>query len=228
MKIARSLLKSLWLFAIVLVLMTADGLPAWLLIILVVLFLTIPLIREFRTRTDLDERQIQLSHFSSHIAFYFLLGMMLIVMIFEFYSKNKEPDPVWHMIVIVPLVLKFLISLFQNYGTLSTARWIGYFFGGIWVLFVLLSHGFHPGGLLEAAPFLLIIVVAFYSSRFPLMTGLLMTGLSIGLTIFFGTWQNFHIYVRILMLSLITLPLIVAGLSLIFYTITQSKTGGIQ
>lgn len=45
-KISSSMLKSLWLFAVVLAIMLANGLPLWILISVLIVLLALPLVRE--------------------------------------------------------------------------------------------------------------------------------------------------------------------------------------
>lgn len=216
MKISASLLKSLWLFAIVLFIMLASGLPQWLVYALVLIFLALPLVREFRPKTELDERQIVISRFSSHIAFYTLLALASLVMVHDYISAGQEPDPALTMIIIVPLVIKFLISLFQNYDIQQVARWIVIFFGGIWILFALLSHGPGLEGIIEALPFLIIFASAFVIGRYPVPGAIVLIAMAVGLTLFFGGWMRLpNVYVRILMYVLIPLPLVLSALAIL-------------
>ena len=223
MNISKSMLKSFWLFLLVILIMVANGLPAWLVGLLAVVILGAPLLREFKKGTDLDERQIALSHFSSHLAFFVLLALIVLVMIVEFIAQGKNPDPQWYMLLIVPLVIKLLISLFQNYGTVPTAQWIGYFFAGIWLLFVLLSHGLSLESLIEAIPFIIILAVAWFSRKYPLAGGLAFVLLAIGLLFFFRAWWNLDVYVRILMYTLIPLPLLISGVALLIHSMDKKK-----
>jgi len=215
MKISMSLLKNIWLFGIVILMMLGRGLPMWLLVILIVLALAAPLLREFSAKTVLDERQRFIGHFSSHIAFYVFIGLILFVMLNNFVSKGENPDPEWYMLLIIPLVIKLFISIFQNYGLKPAAQGIGYFFSGIWLLFVIFSHGFQPGSLMGAIPFLLMALVSWYSGKKPLIGGIGFLILSVGLMIFFGGWMKFDLYVRMLMYSLIPLPLLLSGSALL-------------
>ena len=215
MKISMSLLKPIWLFGIVVLIMLGRGLPIWLLIIFIILALTVPLLREFRKKSDLDERQLYISHFSSHISFYVLIGLILFVMIQEFVKTGVNPPPQWYMVLLVPLVIKFFISIFQNFGLRSGARGIGFFFAGIWLLFALFSHGFQFETLIGSVPFLLMATVAWFSKRYPLYCGLGFIVLTIALLFFFGAWMNFELYVRLLMYSLIPLPLLLSGSALL-------------
>ncbi len=206
-----SLLKPIWLFGIVVLIMLGRGLPIWLLIIFIILALAAPLLREFRKKSDLDERQLYISHFSSHISFYVLVGLILFVMIQEFVKTGINPPPQWYLVLLVPLVIKFFISLFQNFGLRSGARGIGLFFAAVWLLFVLLSHGFQFESLIGAIPFLLMAVTAWFSKRYPLLCGLGFIVLTAGLLVFFGAWMNFDLYVRLLMYALVPMPLLLSG-----------------
>ena len=216
MKISNSILKNLWLFAVVLLIMVANGLPVWALISLSVILLSLPLYREFHPATDLDERQITIGHFSSHIAFYAYLLLMLIVISVEFISKGENPDNKWYMLLIVPLLIKFFISLFQNYGPRKTAQLIGYFFASIWLLFATLSHGVSFEGLIEFLPFIPIYLTCWAAGKWPLIPGIGFLLIATFLLYFFGAWMRMDIYGRVLMYSLIPLPLYLSGLALIF------------
>ena len=218
------MLKSLWLLAVVLVTMMAGGLPVWILSVFVVVALALPLIREHRPKTDLDERQIHISYFSSHIAYYVFIALILLVMFREFFSQNKEPETQWYMVLFVPLVIKLFISLFQNYGAAAMARWIGFIFAGIWILFVALSHGFSLGALIEAGPFLLVALMAWFSKRIPLIAGIAFLILAVVMTFFFfHAWSSKGIYLVILMLSLVPLPVMLSGAALLWHALYERK-----
>ena len=222
MKISFSMLKSLWLFAVVLIIFAARGLPVPVLIVLVVLALAAPLIREFRKKTDLDERQIRISHFSSHIAYYVYTASILLVMINEFISAGKNPDNVWYMLLLTPMVIKFYINLFQNYGAVQGARWIGYFFACFWILFVILSSGFSVEFIIGASPFIILLGAAWYSKKYPTVSGIifLLIG-AVGLYLYIIR-TNFDIYLTLLMFTIVPLPILLSGIALTVFP----KIGG--
>lgn len=215
MKVSTSLLKSIWLFAVVILVFVGRGLPVWLLIVFVVLLPGLPLLREISRKHGLDERQLYIGRFTSHVAFYVFIILILLIIIREFISKGENPANMWYMLLIVPLIVKLYISLFQNYGAVTGARLVCYFFGAVWLLFVLLSHGFSLGTLIESSPFLLIIGLAWLAGRQPLIAGIVLFLLSIGLLFFFGGWARMDIYGRLLMYALIPLPLAGSGVALI-------------
>ncbi len=215
MKIPLSLLKIFWLIALVFILMVGWRLPLPLLTILIVLFLVAPLWREFSRKSDLDERQVFISHFSSHIAFYVFLGLLLFTLLYLYAPQHKNPEPHWYALLLIPLVVKFLVSLFQNYGALQASRWIGYFFGFSWLLFAVLSHGASISLLIEALPFLFILLIAWYSRKNSLVAGIFFILLAGGMLLFFNGWNRFDLFVRLLMYSLLPLPLFVSGVALV-------------
>jgi len=215
MKLSFLLLKPFYLVSVVLLVMIARGLPLWFLIPLMILALAAPLIRENRPKTDLDERQIILSHYSSHIAFYLMIGLLLFVMLNKYLTVGKNPDPEWYMLLIVPLVVKLIISLFQNYGSVLAARYIAYFFAAVFILFVVLSHGFSIEALIGSVPFLLILAVSALIGKSPLLAGIAYLLLAVGLTLFFRGWLPLDVYTRLIMYALIPLPLLISGVALV-------------
>ena len=217
MQIAVKLFKSLWLFLLVLLVMVANGLPPLVVGGLALIILLVPLWREYTTLSDLDERQRYISHLSSHIAFYVFLGLVVFIIVYRYLAKGQEVPPELNLLLIVPLVIKFLVSLFHSYGPLRTAQSIGYFFGGIWVLFALLSHGISLGSIMESLPFLLFIVIGQMAKRWPLVCGAAFVLLAVALIVLFGAWRQMDLFVQLLMWLLIPLPLFTAGIALFYY-----------
>jgi hypothetical protein len=296
---SNSLMKSLWLLLAALLIMLGNGIPFPLLVFLSFVVLATPLFMEFRRCTDLDERQIQISHFSSHIAYFvflFLLGlglinewmikgqtpepilfilffvpigakaiiclfqnygsvsgvhgfmrlffrgivpekstiderqhiignfsshiafyiyMILLVtwLLFKFFAAHKNPgDNLWYALLLVPLLIKFYVSLFKNYGAGTGARIISFIILGILFLFTLLSHGISLEMIIEATPFLILAAIVLLSYRFPKTSGGIFILLGVGSLIFFN-WHG--LYDRLLMGSIIPLPLILSGSALL-------------
>ena len=69
-KISSSMLKSLWLFAVVLAIMLANGLPLWILISVLIVLLALPLVRELTHKAQVDERQIFISGVALILSFF--------------------------------------------------------------------------------------------------------------------------------------------------------------
>ena len=211
MKLHASFLKSLWLLGVVLLILIGRGLPLPLLIALVAIVLLLPMIREFSPKTKLDERQVYISHLSGHWAFYAFLTLTVIIMIRDYVRFGKNPDPQWYALLIIPLLIKFGISLYQNYNPKRVAFWIGYGWGGIWLLFVLFSHGISLESLIEFTPFALVLVFVFLFRKYIFISGVLFILFALALTLFFHGWLRLNLYVCLLMYTLVPTPLLVSG-----------------
>jgi hypothetical protein len=161
----------------------------------------------------LDERQHIIGNFSSHIAFYLYVATVVFYVIFKYIAVHKHPGNMWYMLLIVPILIKFYVSLLKNFGAGTGARMICFTITGIFLIFTLLSHGISLEMIIEAAPFLFFFAAALLSFRFPKMGGFIFLALGVGSLLFFN-WQNFEICLRILMYSIIPLPLVLSGIAL--------------
>ena len=285
-----------------------HALPTWILVIFVIIVISAPLIREFRKKTDLDERQLQISHFtshiayfvfsallilviireyflngqvyfywyilllipmiqkmifctiqsygpvkggirgifcvffrgivktklvderqhdignfSSHIAFYIYLTLTLFFIIFNFDKVQNDQSTVWYMLLLVPIIIKLYVSLFKSYGLGNGARSICYTISGFWLLFVLLSHGFSLNAIVEAGPFLLLLIITYFSKRFPLIGGVIFLILGLASIYFLSGWERKGLYYVILMYSLIPFPIILCSISFFIEFINRKK-----
>ena len=309
MKIPVSMLKSLWMFLVILLVMISNSIPVPLLIIFVFLAFAAPLVREFIQRSNMDERQVHISQFSSHLAYFVFSGLLALViimnwvkksaqpnsifylllflpmtikliicafqsygsvkgfksyvllffrgiikskqvderqnylgnfsshnafyvyiafllsyLIFNFFAQQQQPGNVWYMLLIVPLMTKLFVSLFHNYGAGKGARLILFTICGMWLLFVILSHGFSLGSLIEAIPFFIFLAVTLLSLRFPLISGIIFLTLAIAALFFFSGWSKFDIYFRLLMYSLIPLPIALCGAAFLVENFNKKKS----
>ncbi len=223
MKLNSSFLKSIWLLLTILLIFIGRGMPFYLLVILLAIVILSPIIREIIPQTDLDERQVYISHLSSHVAFYVFLALVILVMLHDYIGKGKNPASEWYALLLIPLIIKFTISLYQNYDPVKVAFRMAYGWLGVWTLFVLLSHGFSVVALIEDAPFLITVIVVVLLRKNYLISGLLFILFSVGLTIFFHGWLRFDLYVRLLMYSLVPLPLLISGGVLMYQQIRKDE-----
>ena len=215
MKIKTSFVNAVYLIGVALLVMAARGLPLWLLTVIIVLALGAPLVREFGKKALLDERQIYIGHFSSHIAFFVFLALILFVMLREFLTGGKNPDPQWYLLLLVPLVVKLLLNVFMNYGAVRASAYVAYFFGAVWLIFTLASHGLSFEALIEGSPFVLILFLGWLTGRQPTWAGILFLVLTAGLLVLFRGFWRLDVYVRLLMYALVPLPLLASGLMLL-------------
>ena len=121
---SHSLFKSIWLLMVVLLVMLGNAIPFPLLFSLSFIALALPLFREFKRRSDLDERQVQISHFSSHIAYFIFLILLMLILINEWIIKGKSPETIWLILLFVPIGLKVITCFFQNYGSIKGLRYV--------------------------------------------------------------------------------------------------------
>jgi len=161
----------------------------------------------------LDERQAVIGNLSSHVAFYVFLSLTLAVVLFKYVRLNLEPAPLWDMLLFVPLVSKLYVSYFQTYDAAKGARYILSTIAGLVFIFVLLSHGLSLGALMEALPFLLMAGMIYLSKWAPKLAGIIVILVAIAMLVLMRGWMTFDVYVRILMWSLIPIPLILCGLA---------------
>jgi hypothetical protein len=304
MKKVIPVLKSLWFLAVVFLVILGSGLPFPVHCGLILLTLLAPLLREFLIRTDLDERQIQIGHysshvayfvysvllfliilretvklqpmtllifyvlfvvplvfkilisllqrygtvqgwsgylgvffrgifppvkvderqnaignFSSHVAFYVFLTVTISVMLYQFVRIGQEPPTLWYMLLIVPMLSKFIVSFFMSYGAVRGAQFIGLTIVFIILIFILLSHGLSLVTGVEAIPFIVIFVLIGLAQKFPRVAGILLSVLALGLGLFFylRVWYRMDIYLCILMFSLIPIPVFFSGMALLLH-----------
>lgn len=163
----------------------------------------------------IDERQSVIGNLSSHVAFYVFLILTLTVVLFGYVRLGREPAPLWYMLLLVPLVSKLYASFFHTYEAAKAAQFVLYLVAGLFFLFILLSHGISLGALMESIPFWLIISLAILAAFYPRTAGAVLVLIAVGMIIFFHVWGNLDLYIRILMLSLIPIPVLLSGLGLL-------------
>jgi len=166
-----------------------------------------------------DERQVAIGNFSSHMAFYVYLTLAILVIMFKFVRYDLEPPTLWYMLLIVPLVAKLISSLFLSYGALRGGQFLGFTIVIFFFIFILLSHGFSPGALMEALPFGLILVLIGLAQKFPRVAGVVLSlfALALGLFFYFRIWFRMDIYLQILMISMIPVPVFFSGIAWLFH-----------
>jgi hypothetical protein len=171
----------------------------------------------------IDERQCVIGNLSSHIAFYLFLTLTLLVVLFKYLRFGLEADSLWQMLLFVPLVVKLYTSLFDTYGADKGAKAVIYILAGIFFIFVLLSHGLSFGAVMEAAPFLLVVVAAYFISKMPQIAGVVFLVVAVLMLILMRGWMSFEVYTRILMWALIPIPFVISGLALIISPRAKSE-----
>ena len=111
--------------------------------------------------------------------------------------------------------------MFKTYGLGKGARFVSYIIAGIWLLFVLLSHGLSIMSIIEALPFILLLTITYFSKRFPFIAGIFFLILGIISFVFFSGWYNRDIYFIITMYTFIPFPILFSGAAFLI----EAKTG---
>lgn len=133
MKKAAPVLKAIWFFTAILLVMIARAIPLPLLIMLTALVVAAALLREFVFVDRLDERQRHISHFSSHVAYFTYATLVVFVIINESFSRGLTATLIFWLLLFLPLLFKIFIVLLQHYGSLPmrVADYVRLFFRGI-------------------------------------------------------------------------------------------------
>jgi len=162
----------------------------------------------------IDERQNAIGNFSSHVAFYVWLAVMVTIIFSKFISKGENPTTIWYTLLMTPLLVRLYTSFFMTYGGYRGGRFIIYSIVGIVLVFVLLSHGLSLESVVEALPFLLVPALLVWAMRYPRVTGVLLCILALLSVYFFHGWHNFDLYLRIMMFALIPVPIFIGGIAI--------------
>jgi hypothetical protein len=97
-----------------------------------VIALAAPILREIFSKSDLDERQRQISHASSHIAYFVYTALLIFAVAREWLKTGEIPSALIFFLLAAPLVIKLVLCLVQGYGGVS--GWTGFvnlFFRGL-------------------------------------------------------------------------------------------------
>ncbi|NLP11283.1 hypothetical protein GX408_12885, partial [bacterium] len=112
------------------------------------------------------------------------------------------------------LAVKLFISLLQNHHPQKAAQAIALFFAGVWLLFVLLSHGFSLMTLVEMLPFLLLVGLALATDRWPRVCGMLLILIGLGFGLVFVRNQR-SFYTGLILFTVLALPVLLSGIALL-------------
>jgi len=213
----KKAISSLWFLLVILLILLGGEIPLPVLILLLAAAFAFPIFREFRRRTEYDERQIQISRFSSHIALYLSAVLVLFVMIYKYIAKGLplDTDPEFYMLLLAPLTVKMLINIFQNYEAHKAAAVICYIFGGGWMLFCLLEEGVSLGFLIHSWGFILLILCGLAAKKLPAVAGTVILILGLACLALFIGFANPNIYVKIIMFTILPFPLMLSGAALV-------------
>ena len=222
----KKIIPTLWFLLIIMLILFAGGIPMPILIALLVLAFAYPIYREFRKKTEYDERQIQISRFSSHIALYLFTGLVLFVMIHKYLAQGLplDTDMEFYMLLLVPLVVKMLINVFQKYEPYRAAAFIAYLFAGGWMLYNLFSYGISMTSIMQSIPFIVLIAAGLTAKKLPWVSGIIMLALGITAIVVIIPHNNTNsTYGQILMFTLVPFPFMLSGCALILNKLKKEE-----
>ncbi len=205
-----------YLIAVVVVIMLAfsRALPLPVVSVSALALFAIPFVREFMHRHQVDERQVQISRFSSSMAFYAYLALLITIVIKDYLRLDKPPGDAMLALLVLPLAVKMYVSLLQNFDAIQAGRCLASFFAGIWLIFVVLSHGLSLMSFVEALPFLFLVGLTFAVKQWPRICGVLLVVLGCASTYIFVIKQK-TLYTGLLMFAVLALPMILSGMALL-------------
>ena len=145
----------------------------WLLLLLVPVLL-IPFLREIGVLHDVDERLLQNSYRTSHVAFLSMILLVIVIIVDRCITGIEPPDDALVLLLIFPLIVKLGSSLLLNRSMLQAGMIIGCLFGAIWIIYALVSYGFSLEGLMQSLIGLGILATTGIALLSPLIGGVLL------------------------------------------------------
>ena len=221
----NKIITVIWFFLVLLLVMIAEGSPLWVIIPLLVIIFGYAVFRDFHPKSGYDEMQIQLNRYSSHIALYVFTGLVIFVMLFKYKAQGLplDTDTEFYMLLLVPLIVKMVINVFRKYETYKAAAVVCYVFGSGALLFVVLSHGFSLTSVIEASPFLPLILAGYFAKKYPIASGIVLLILGMMALFLFLSAKDFDIYIGILMCSIFPFPMMLSGSALLIQKFSKPE-----
>ncbi|MCX6638936.1 MAG: hypothetical protein NTW14_00425 [bacterium] len=132
MKKSIPVLKAVWFLLIIGLVFVGRDLNFGLVLTLTIIALAAPILREIFSKSDLDERQIQISHSSSHIAYFVYTVLLLFATAREWLTTGEIPSALLFVLICSPLIIKFIVCQLQDYGSVKgLSGFFDFFFRGI-------------------------------------------------------------------------------------------------
>jgi hypothetical protein len=160
-----------------------------------------PLLREAGLLSDRDERQVSVSHRSSHFAFLVSMAIAGVLFVKQSVVDLEEPAYELSLLLFVPLLVKLFSWQMTSCGRRRAALGMGFTIGGFWLLFTAgegqLSPEFAVGGLPVLATLLAL--------KWERLGGALLLAMGVATIYFFGPRMI------LIVVLLLPTPLILAG-----------------
>lgn len=184
--------------------------PVYFVLLVPIVFLR-PVLRELSILKDVDEREVLIIYRSSHIAFYLMLMLLVLIFLNDAFLKKTELPLEWYLLLIVPVFAKFATSIVLNYSLRRAGLTIGWLFGVIWTGFALLSNGLNLAGLMQSLVGISILIATAVATKWRHVGGalLIIEGCLGTILVLRAGWEPL---MKLLMSLVMGLPLILAGL----------------
>jgi hypothetical protein len=121
------------------------------LVLLVPLAFLGPVLREVRRGAAPDERERAVDYHARHLALLVVFLLLFVLFAQVLLVKESQPPPEWYLILAVPLLVRMVLSVGRGSGSRRLGLVLGFSFGGIWLAFTLVSHGFSAASLVESS-----------------------------------------------------------------------------
>ncbi len=159
----------------------------------------------------IDERQNSLGNYSSHVAFYSFISMVLALFVLDVVELDSGHDNLWYMLLIAPLTTKLIVTFLTNFGAGAGGRMLLYFLATIRIIFIVITHT--SSAIYESYPYALVLLLVFLSKRFNKSIGIML--ITFGVILGYFLWESFvyDVYYKITMTVFFPVPLILAGIS---------------
>ncbi len=163
-------------------------------------------------RRSTDERQMSIQYRSGNIAFAVMIIASIVLAIVQ-QSKGDKSWEMFNIVIILGLASKalFNVLLIKDYREVGSRIIMAV--GLLVLLFVTLENGFSLGGLIESAPWILIVGIGWASRKFPRTIAALLFVVTAAL-LYFILSKGFTVG-QLATAALVCIPLITAGVCLI-------------
>ena len=132
MKKSLPVLKAVWFLLIVGLVFAGRDMNFILVATLTLIALAAPILREIFSKTDLDERGLKISHYSSHIAYFVYTALLIFATAHEWLTTKEIPSALLFVLICALFIIKFIICQLQNYGGIRRLTDVtDFFFRGI-------------------------------------------------------------------------------------------------
>ncbi len=170
-----------------------------------------------------DEREILLGHKIGHLSFFVTYTLILLLFLWKSPHFKTGIPAEWILLLSIPPGFYYFGDLALLKGFRKSGLAIGWIFGGFWLLFTLVSHGFTSEGLVESSIGGGILLTTLLAQKWPALGGslFLLEGLFF-LSLYLRS--GLASAVKFLMLVILALPLFLSGIFILSEKLQSEET----